>query len=238
MQLSTGTKRVLVIPDLQCPFEHADSVPFLKAVAKRYRTDTVVCIGDSMDFHAMSRWSPDPSGYGPAEEYSRGIKSMKAVYAAFPNAVEVVSNHNARVAKRVFDAGIPEQFVKGYEELMQYPPGWSVAECVEIDGVVYEHGHTQGGENAAKVLAKHNGQSTVIGHHHTHAGVQYMANRNHMIWGMNAGCLVDIDAYAFRYAREQKFKPTLGCGVVICGVPHFIPMLIDEEKRWTKRLMV
>lgn len=238
MRLSTGSKRVLVIPDLQCPFEHRDSIPFLRAVGKHFRTDTTICIGDSLDFHAMSRWKPDPAGYSPGEEYKRGMKSMQKLYKAFPDATEVVSNHNMRVAKRAFDAGLPERFLKSYAELMQYPPGWSVADYVEIDGVIYEHGHTQGGESAAKLLSRHNGQSTVIGHHHSHAGIQYSANRQQMIWGMNAGCLVDIDAYAFKYAHEHKFKPTLGCGVVIRGVPHFVPMVIDEDKRWIKNLVV
>lgn len=238
MRLTKGKQRVLVIPDMQCPFEHPDSVAFLKAVAKHYQTDTVVCIGDSLDFHAMSRWKSDPSGMGPADEYRRGMKSMQKLYKAFPSVVEVVSNHNMRVAKRAFDAGMPAEFLKSYEEWMQYPPGWSLADYVEIDGVMYEHGHTQGGENAAKTLSRHNGQSTVIGHHHSHAGIQYSANRQHMIWGMNAGCLIDIDAYAFKYAAEHKYKPTLGCGVVVYGVPHFIPMIIGKDKRWIRNLAV
>ena len=238
MILQSGTETVLAIPDMQCPFEHEDTVPFLKAVAKKVKPTKVVCIGDSLDCHAMSRWQVDPDGYSAREEYERGIRSMKRIYKLFPEAVEVISNHNERIAKRAFGAGIPQGFLKSYREIMQYPEGWRIERDVEIDGVMYEHGHSQGGVHAAYNLAIHNGQSTVIGHHHSHAGIHFIANRRKMIWGMNVGCLIDVEAYAFAYAREAKFKPTLGCGVVVKGVPYFIPMLLDGAKRWTGQLFL
>jgi hypothetical protein len=36
--------------------------------------------------------------------------------------------------------------------------------------------------------------------------------------------MVDVDAYAFQYGKNSKDKPVIGCGVVIDGVPSFIPM--------------
>jgi hypothetical protein len=59
-----------------------------------------------------------------------------------------------------------------------------------------------------------------------------------MIFGMNTGCLIDVDAIAFKYARGSAFKPTLGCGVVISGVPYFVPMLLNARKRWTGELIL
>jgi len=232
MILKSGKEVVLVIPDLQCPFEHPDSVEFLNAVGLAYQVERVVCIGDSLDAHALSRWKSDPDGRSPWDEYEEGIKHLKKLYDAWPRVDEVRSNHNERIAKRAFDGGLPQGFLKSYEEIMQYPSGWKIHNEIVVDGVMYEHGHSHGGIHAARNAAIHNRQSTVIGHHHSNAGVSYVANRSNMIWGMNVGCLIDIKAYAFAYARDAKFKPTLGCGVVVRGVPHFVPMLLNKKLRW------
>src|SRR3989337_1415405 len=102
MKLNVGKERVLVIPDLQCPFEHKQAIPFLLAIKNRFKTSRVVCIGDSMDAHAMSRWAHDPDGMSAGDEYMASLRSLRKLYKAFPNAQEVVSNHNDRIAKRVF----------------------------------------------------------------------------------------------------------------------------------------
>lgn len=233
MRLKKGKHNILVIPDLQCPFEHPDAFDFLAALADTMPDDyEVVNIGDSMDAHALSRWATDPDGYSPKHEYERALESLHVMYSLFPEGKEVVSNHNTRIAKRAFDAGIPSRFLKNYEELMDYPPGWSIHDFLQIDGVLYEHGHTQGGRYAAINIASHNGDPTVIGHHHSTAGVLFLANRLKLIWGMNVGCLIDRKAYAFAYAKETKYQPTLGAGKVLQGVPFFIPMLLDARGRW------
>jgi len=238
MRLNMGEERVLVIPDIQAPFEHKDTVPFLKALHGAIDATKVVCIGDSMDCHALSRWATDPDGHGPGHEYQAAIEHLLPLYEAFPIVKEVISNHNERIAKRAFDGGIPRAFLRSYEEIMQYPAGWSIHPWVEVDGVMYEHGHAHGGMYAARNAAATNGQSTVIGHHHSHGSVFYIANRRKMIFGMNVGCLIDINAYAFAYAAESKFKPTLGSGVVINGVPYFVPMMLDGNHRWTGDLII
>jgi len=239
MQLNTkGKERVLVIPDIQAPFEHKDTVPFLKAVHEAIDATSVVCIGDSMDACALSRWATDPDGHSAGSEYRHAIAHLQPLYEAFPIAKEVMSNHNERIAKRAFDGGIPRAFMRSYEEIMAYPPGWSIHPWIEVDGVMYEHGHAHGGMYAARNAAAANGQSTVIGHHHSHGSVFYIANRRNMIFGMNVGCLIDVEAYAFAYAADSKFKPTLGTGIVLHGVPYFVPMPIDERKRWTGDLIL
>jgi hypothetical protein len=45
------------------------------------------------------------------------------------------------------------------------------------------------------------------------------------IWAANSGCLIDVEAYVFNYGKESRFKPTLGCSVVIDDgrTPIFIP---------------
>ena len=44
--------RILVIPDLQVPFQHKYALTFLKRVRDQYKTDTVICVGDKL-MHAL-----------------------------------------------------------------------------------------------------------------------------------------------------------------------------------------
>ena len=237
MKLATGDETVLVIPDLQIPFEHKDALPFIRTVAAAVEPTQIVCIGDEVDQMALSRFDPDPEGEGAGPELRRAIAHLRAWYEAFPDVKVCTSNHTGRIQKKAFHAGIPEAYLRPVNDWMQAPSGWQWEDYWEIDGVRYEHGDAQGGMYAARNLAIRNRQSTVIGHHHSHGGVFYIANDKEMIFGMNSGCLTDMDSIAFKYARMSAFKPTLGCGVVIQGVPYFVPMLLNR-KRWTGEVIL
>ena len=238
MQLSKGTQRILVIPDLQIPFEHPDALAFIKAVRKEIKPDHIVNVGDEVDQMALSRFDPDPAGDGPSVELAKSIERLQDWYKAFPEMKVCESNHTARIYKKAFLAGIPEEYLRDTHEWLQSPPGWQWQNVWEIDGVRFEHGDAQGGMYAARNLAIRNRASTVIGHHHSHGAVFYVANDHEMIFGMNVGCLIDFDSIAFRYGKQSAFKPTLGCGVVIEGVPFFIPMLLNGKGRWEQNSLV
>jgi len=113
---------------------------------------------------------------------------------------------------------------------------WSFEDRFEIDGVVYEHGIGRSGSQGALNAAKANMQSTVIGHLHAHAGILWYGNRKNLIFGFNVGALIDDRKYAFEYGRFSAAKSILGCGLVIDGVPVFIPMMIGKNHNWTGKL--
>ena len=58
--------------------------------------------------------------------------------------------------------------------------------------------------------------STVQGHIHTQAYVDWAVGRNFKVFGMQVGCGVDGNSYAAAYAKNFK-KQAIGCGVVIGG---------------------
>jgi hypothetical protein len=238
MQLKTGNEVVLVIPDLQIPYEHPDALAFCKEVRDEVGATKVVCIGDEVDQMALSRFDPDPDADSAGPELIKALKKLKAWYKEFPDVQVTTSNHTGRIQKKALHAGIPEAYIRPVNEWMQAPEGWSWEDVVYIDGVRYEHGDNQGGMYAARNIAIRNRTSTVIGHHHSHGGVYYIANDDSMIFGMNTGCLIDRKAIAFKYARGSAFKPTLGCGVVVQGVPYFVPMLVNRRGRWTGELIL
>ncbi len=238
MQLQKGKETVLVIPDLQIPYEHPDALRFTQAVADWYEPTRVVCIGDEVDQHAGGRFDPDADADSVGVELRKSIKRLRQWYAAFPEVSVCMSNHTQRIYKKAFHAGIPEAYMRTIEEWLQAPDGWTWEDFFVVDGVRYEHGDAQGGMYAARNLAMRNRSSTVIGHHHSHGAVYYIANESEMIFGMNAGCLIDIKSRAFKYAKNAALKPTLGCGVIVQGVPYFVPMLLRKNGRWTGEIIV
>lgn len=226
--------RVLVVPDTQEPFSHPDFLSFVKWVARREIPDIVVHLGDEVDHHALSDFDHDPDGFSAGHELKAAVDKLKKWYAAFPEVKVCISNHGLRPYRRAFKAGIPKAFIKSYQETLESPDGWKWAEKWEIDGVIYEHGEGQSGQLGALKAAQANMQSTVIGHLHSFAGIQYLANAKHLIFGFNVGCGIDKDAYAFAYGRTMKNKPVVGCGIVDNGIPKFIPMPMDEKGRWRR----
>lgn len=226
------TKRhnVLVISDIQAPFQHRDTIDFLYDQYRRFKCNRVVCIGDEVDFHAISLHDKEPEADGPTQELNKAKIFMRRLYSAFPNVESCISNHTDRPFRVASKFGIPRDFIRGYRELLDAPRTWSWHDRIVIDDVCYQHGEGYSGRNGAIQAAINNRQSTVIGHLHAHAGVLYHANENDLIFGMNVGCLIDIYAYAFRYGRTFKDKPVVGCGVVIEGFePFFLPMDLGSK---------
>ena len=225
------SQSVLVIPDLQIPFHHKDALRFLQKVYKTFAINEVVCIGDEVDFHALSDYDHDPDGYSPGDELRKAIEELQPFYKAFPKVKVVTSNHTDRIYRRAKRFGIPRAFLNSYAEFLQAPPGWHWEEYYIIDGVRYEHGHKiPGGDKLSIQKAPLlNGRSTVFGHFHSSAGIQYTSSPEALLFGFNAGCLIDFKSYAFDYA---KARPILGCGIVEAGIPTFIPMLLNKRGRW------
>ena len=87
------SKSLLVISDLHATYMHPDTLPFLRALKRKYSFDRVICIGDEVDFHALSFHDSDPDLPSAGEELTRAIKSLKPIYKMFPNVDVVESNH-------------------------------------------------------------------------------------------------------------------------------------------------
>lgn len=216
--------RVLVISDLQCPFQHPKYLAFLQAIEFKYRTTTTVCVGDEVDHHALGDYEHDPDGYSAGFELTKAIEALKPYYKAFPKAYICESNHTMRILKRVFKAGIPVRYMKDFKEVIQAPKGWGWRPKWEIDGITYKHGLGYSGALGAINAAKDEMRPCVIGHLHSDAGILFWNNGEKTIWGMNVGSGIDENAYAFKYAKYARKKSIISCGVVIDGEPFIIRM--------------
>lgn len=226
----------LAISDLHVPFQHRDAYAFLRAVKRKYKPKEVIDIGDMEDWHGINMHDHDPDGLSPGHELAELRRQLKPLMKMFPKMKICTSNHGSLPYRRAFKHGLPKELLKSYREILQAPKGWVWADEWEVEGIIFEHGDPYTGAAGAISCAKANMQSTVIGHIHSFAGIQYFANSKHLIFGFNVGCLIDKDAYAFAYGKKYKSKPILGCGIITDGVPAFVPMKLNKKGRWIGKL--
>ena len=78
--------------------------------------------------------------------------------------------------------------------------------------------HGEGG--TARTRCKNDMMSTVQGHIHTQAYVEWIVGRKFKVFGMQVGSGIDSTAYAAAYAKNFK-KQAVGCGVVFGGHTAF-----------------
>jgi Calcineurin-like phosphoesterase len=216
---------VLAIPDTHAPYHHKDIIKFLSSVKKEFKPDVVVHLGDEADFEPLGFHGKNPDMPSAKDDYYSALEHLGELYKLFPDVLVCHSNHTSRPYRVAFAAGLPSQMVKTYAELLRAPKGWSWHDRIIINNVCYIHGDPKSGANATRAWMNENRMSTVHGHIHGHGGVCYSASPFKQIFGMNAGCLIDLEAIAFKYGAKYANKGTLGCGIIRGGKEaHFIPM--------------
>ncbi len=225
---------VMAIPDMHHPFCHPHALEFLKAVRDKYHPSEFICLGDEVDFHALSRYDHDPNGLSAGGELKAAIEGLIPFYLEFPNVKVCESNHTVRGHKTAYSAGLPSAFLNHIATVLNAPDGWKWANHWEIDGVRYFHGDAgRSGQYAHMQYLKMFKQNLVIGHIHSFAGINFEGPH----WAANSGCLIDETKYAFAYAKNMPIRPNLGCTLIYNGKwAHFIPMITDSNGMWTGEL--
>lgn len=227
---------VLVIPDTHAPYEHQDALEFLAAVAARFRPDTVVHLGDEADKHALSFHNSDPDLDSAGMELEKARVFMHKLHGMFPVMRLCHSNHGSMHFRKANAHGLPVQYLRTYREVF-FPRGggeqwdWQHTHVLDLPNgqqVAFKH------QPAGAVLgdAAHERMNLICGHLHGKMSIEYARNTQEQYWGAQGGCLVDEDSKAFAYGRESKFKPALGCIVIVGGVPQIVPMQTDIDGRW------
>ncbi|KKK58229.1 hypothetical protein LCGC14_3046550 [marine sediment metagenome] len=213
-------QRVLVIGDIHEPVSRTGYMQFCKDLYKEWNCDTVVFIGDIVDWSAISFHAHNPEAPGPVDEFKLAFAATQKWCRAFPEAIVTIGNHDARPRRLAESVNIPAKFIRNYADLWGTPK-WEWVQSTIIDSVFYCHGHGKGGGNTpAWNLSKKMGMSTVLGHFHSKGGVSWSANPLRRWFGMDVGCGVDDKAYAFAYAKEQITRSILSAGIILNGVPY------------------
>jgi hypothetical protein len=227
--------RVVVIPDLHNPACHPGALAFCSDLRDRYDCDRVVFIGDVTDIQAISFHANNPECPGPKDEYKLTLQCLKPWRKEFPKATVTYGNHDARVLRRAESVNIPKVYLRDFADVWE-TPDWKWVEDVVIDDVYYFHGEGSTGTHPAWNAMRHYLMSCVQGHCHSASGIKWSANPTRRTFGLDTGCLIDVDAFQFAYGKHCKTRPMLSAAVVIDGVPqHFIMPCGRKEKYWKGR---
>ena len=215
--LSGNPKNVLIISDLHLPFVREGYLEFVHSMQVKYKCGTVVCIGDEVDLAALSAYEKDPDGMSAGDEIQAAYEALKDWFYVFPKVSVCIGNHSCRMYRKAKEIGIPKGLIKTYNEIWNAPKGWVWADSFDIEGVHYTHGSGSSGPQSAIKRAVLNQVSTVMGHIHSEASVQYSVSKKHKLFGMIVGSAIDDEAYAFHYGKDMVRKSVISCGIVLEG---------------------
>jgi len=226
---------VLAISDLQIPFENEKALKFCAHIKKHFKVpdENVLSVGDECDIYFGGQWPKNPDGdYSAVNEIKVAREKLKEWGAIFPFMKLAVSNHGMRWVRKAIAAEIPSQILRAYEDIFDMPPGWKWQDEWRFNNLKYPfrmvHGTGYSGMNGHRNAAMDSKCSTLIGHLHSHAGIAHIhcKGMEQRIWGFNCGSLIDKQAYAFEYDKQNRVEPILGAGVIIDSgkTPIFIPL--------------
>ena len=231
-------KSILVISDSHAPFSHRDIIAFLKAIKAKYSPDRIVHIGDEIDGHSISFHDHDPDLMSPADELTAAISKLKQIYKLFPEADVLESNHGSLVYRRQKHHGLPRSVFKGYRDILEAPKGWRwhpelIIRASNGMDIYFHHGKSGSGLKLSQAM----GMACVQGHFHETLCIQYWGNPIGLYWSMQVGCLIDKEALAFEYCKNNMKRPLIGCGIILNGYPLLLPMILNKRGRWIGKLL-
>jgi metallophosphoesterase superfamily enzyme len=223
--LTSDENRIMVVGDLHCPFDHPRALKHAQETYAKFNCNKVIFIGDVLDSSANSFHESDPNGMSAGDELYQAKKHVAKWYKAFPKATVIIGNHDLIVARKAFSGGIPREWIKHYNDVLD-TPNWVWTERLVIDDMQFVHG--QGG--TARTKAKSDLMSTIQGHIHTQMYVEHFSGVNSKIWACQVGCLVNRESYALHYAKNFK-RQALGVAVILGNHTCInVPMELGKKK--------
>lgn len=219
------------------PYCHSDTWKFLSAIKKKFNPNRVICLGDEVDFHALSYHEHDPDLPSAGPELEKAIRLLKPLYQLFPIVDVLESNHGSLVYRKALTAGIPRRALRSYRETLQAPKDWRWHFDLRIrmsngQDLYLHHGKSA---TAAK-MSLQEGACSVEGHFHTKFHVTYWRNNSGLYWGMHCGYLADANSLAQAYAKSNMQKGIVGAAMILDGHPLLIPMKLSKSGRWIGKL--
>lgn len=217
------------IADLHLPCIHENYINFLVETFDKWGVTDIMIMGDVCDMSTLSRHTPEADAPSVPNEFAQAQRWLNMLYKQFPVAKCCRGNHTQRLEKRANDGGIPAFCLKSLRELFNIPETWDIQDNYEIDGVLYTHGTQFNSRNILTMAANYASQSIVIGHQHSLLGVVYSKNIfNKESFAMCCGCGINENAYAFRYGKNAKMRPVLGCGIVLSSKEAYTVKMGEE----------
>lgn len=241
IELETLPESVLCFSCTQAPFQHPDALGFLAMVLASYKPRMTVCHGDEVDLKFFKQAFMRPDGLGPAAELSGALEFMRGLFRIIPEAICLSSNHVAgRIDHGQAHGNFPTRMLRPWAEVCDAPPTWIWRDYLIMRNWLFEHGHgvSKGARGSlVEDMTKRFGRplSVMRGHFHSEFGEHIKpiwTQGGRQIRACYTGCLMDP-----REVNYTRAPTMLGCVVLIRGVPHPVPMVLDAHNRWIGKLM-
>lgn len=213
---------IVLISDLQVPYQDQRAVDNVAAFIKAFKPTMVASVGDEADFQGISRWAQ-----GTKLEYegtlSRDRDATVRVLEQLRVQHVIRSNHTDRLFNTIAMRapgllGLPEldlpNFLRFPELGITYhrkpyelAPGWLLMHGDE--GNISQNGGT-----TALNLAKKTGMSVVCGHTHrmglTHHSQSFAGVNTRTLWGMEVGNLMNAKKASYLKAGISNWQQGIG----------------------------
>lgn len=235
-------QKVLICPDVHVPYHDKNAWETFLLVAKEWKPDQLVFLGDFADFYQVSQFPKKPECVLSFEDECGAVDyELDRVSALeIPIVKFVKGNHENRLEKEIAaNARWASGLVSSRKLLKVDERGWEWVDYgkhTSIGKLNFTHDLNRCGEYAAAQSVKDMGHNIIFGHTHR-ASQFYISNvmgDRHM--GLTCGWLGDADAIAFEYKHRAKIlrENQLGFAVAYvketdgCGWTHFVPIINGE----------
>ena len=245
--MAAKQKRVVVLSDLQIPYQNNSVVQTTLDFIQDYKPDELWCVGDELDAPEPSRWNK-----GMAGEYAETLQeSIDLTH-------QIMRNYRAALGKKPFYIQRSNHTDRIDTYMRKYAPAFMSLKSLEIEqllgydklGVTYLHKMHElmpgwvmahGDEGAlnrapgatALNLAKRLGKSVVCGHTHR-VGLQHETTgfygKTHTLYGLEVGHMMDIKQASYLTSGSANWQT--GFGILVQSgtkvTPFAVPIVNGE----------
>ncbi len=212
--------RIMFISDMHCPYQHEKTVEWLAGLKDKYKPTRIICVGDEVDRHGLSYHESDPDLYSAGHELKEAKKTIKQLHDLFPDMDIMESNHGSLHLRKALTHGIPQAYIKSYNDILEVSKGWVWHHDLIIELPNGQDCYITHGKNANGLrLSQNMGMNVVQGHHHSEFGIGYWSNPRNLFFAMAVGCLIDDKSLAMRHNKLTMKRPIIGTGLIIDSKP-------------------
>lgn len=235
-------KTIVVISDLQIPFESKRAVNAVAQFIEEYKPDDVISVGDESDLAPISRYSLNTRSMYDGDlgkERDRVVEVLRMLQVKHITRSNHLDRWFAALARVPAFETIPEmrleEFYK-FDELgiTYHQEPWSPA-----PGWLLMHGDegtmsSVAGQTALNLAIKRAGKSVVCGHTHrqgiaSHTFTYLGDKRPRTLTGFEVGTLADFNSPGMRYAKFKNWQ--MGFGMLYVEGKHVTPVPIPIHNR-------
>lgn len=199
-------ENILAIGDVHAPYHHREALQIALEYGQDLEIDSLLILGDFLDFYALSQWEKDPRRRNFVQELRIYREILDAIRQAFPE-VEIVykiGNHEERY-ERYMKVKAPELLdVEEFQlERVLHLKEYNVV-CVSDKRIVKVgkylnciHGHEFGRSisspvNPARGLYLRGKEISLAGHHHQTSQHTEKSMTGDIVSCWSLGCLCDL----------------------------------------------